>query len=71
MTDRFAIAQDGPAPTAEQLAIQRGIRTSIATVADELVRVTSPSREQSLALTKLEEALMWAGKAIFRTEAQS
>lgn len=42
---------------------------SISTKAQELVRVlevsTVQSREQSLAITKLEEAVMWAKKAVF------
>ena len=33
-------------------------------LAVQIVATTLPSREQSLALTALEEALMWANKAI-------
>lgn len=62
---RFAIAQDAPKPTEEQLAAQRVIRTAIATAAHAIESGTAPGRERALALTKLEEALMWAGKAIF------
>lgn len=33
-----------------------------------IIRFTPPSREQSLALTKLEEAIFWANAAIARNE---
>lgn len=32
--------------------------------AEEMIRIISPSRERSLALTKLDEALFWANAAI-------
>lgn len=63
---RFLIAQDGGKPTEAQLAVQREIRERIAEAGARLQDLTEPSREQSLALTKLEEALMWAGRAIFK-----
>ena len=63
---KFLLAQDGEPPTPHQLTIQRGVRGLIADTAQYLEDMTDPSREQSLALTKLEEALMWAGKAIFK-----
>ncbi|MGO2150873.1 MAG: Acb2/Tad1 domain-containing protein [Microbacterium gubbeenense] len=66
---RFAIAQDGAKPTDEQLADQKLIQKLVAHTAMQLEDRTKPSREQSLALTKLEEALMWAGKAIFKENA--
>lgn len=62
---RFTIAQDGQAPTPEQLEAQRQVRASIEVAAAYITDAAAPSREHSLALTKLEEALMWAGKAIF------
>lgn len=62
---RFSIAQDGPKPSPAQLANQAHVREAIESAATRLEGASSPSREQSLALTKLEEALMWAGKAIF------
>ena len=62
---RFGIAQDGePAP--EALSEQRIIRNRTALLAEHLVAEVEPSRELSLALTHLEEALMWAGKAVFK-----
>lgn len=66
MTARFSTAQDGPKATEEQLAAQKQIATVIADAGLLIEIKTKASREQSLALTKLEEALMWAGKAIFQ-----
>lgn len=37
-------------------------------LAEEIVATTPPSREQALALTKLEEACFWANAAIARNE---
>lgn len=65
---RFGIASDSVKPFAPrelQLDIQRAIREEFVTVAKMIERSVTDSREKSLALTKLEEALMWAGKAIF------
>lgn len=43
------------------------VREVCLTAADELVSATGPmSREQSLAITKLEEAMFWANAAIAR-----
>lgn len=64
-TNRFAIAQDGPKPSDAQLANQAWVREAIESAAARIEGASAPSREQSLALTKLEEALMWSGKAIF------
>ena len=61
---RFNIAQDGK-PSVEQIELQAKLRNRIAEVADHLNWGAADSREKSLALTHLEEALMWAGKAIF------
>lgn len=61
---RFGIAQDGR-PSQEQLDVQADIRNMIAEVAADINSDIADSREKSLALTHLEEALMWAGKAIF------
>lgn len=62
---RFLIAQDDR-PSDEQLQFQSDLRTGIANIAQELNQKVEDSREKSLALTHLEEALLWAGKAIFR-----
>lgn len=62
---RFGIAQDGR-PTESQLEFQGELRELIADVALSINDHVADSREKSLALTSLEEALMWAGKAIFK-----
>lgn len=62
---RFGIAQDSK-PEPEALLIQANIRGSVASLAERLATEIEPSRELSLALTHLEEALMWAGKAVFK-----
>lgn len=61
---RFMIAQQGR-PSDEQLAEQKALKGHIADIAALINRDIADSREKSLALTHLEEALMWAGKAIF------
>ena len=62
---RFGIAQDSK-PEPEALLLQAGIRMEVASLAERLTTEVEPSRELSLALTHLEEALMWAGKAVFK-----
>jgi hypothetical protein len=43
------------------------VRDTLLEAADTIVQVTGPeSREQSLAITKLEEAMFWANAAIAR-----
>lgn len=64
---RFGIAQDGK-PTDDQLAQQRAVRADIAHAAQVVNTYVPDSRAKSIALTHLEEALMWAGKAIFQPE---
>lgn len=66
--DRFGIAQDAPAPDdieARQL-VQIQLRAKIYEAAKFMAEEIKDSRELSLALTHLEEALMWGGKAIFK-----
>tara|TARA_R110002020_G_scaffold404912_1_gene614962 strand:+ start:7441 stop:7677 length:237 start_codon:yes stop_codon:yes gene_type:complete len=63
--DRFMIAQDN-IPTEAQLGFQAELRARVAAIAVDLNDSVQDSREKSLALTALEEALMWAGKAIFK-----
>ena len=64
LTKRFIIAQDSK-PTPEQLEAQAQVRDLIHRSALSLDLLAADSREKSSALTHLEEALMWAGKAIF------
>jgi hypothetical protein len=44
------------------------IRSYAKDFAEEIVKHSPPSREQALALTKLEEAVFWANAAIARHE---
>ena len=62
---RFGIAQDSK-PVPEALSLQADIREKVAVLAEHLATEVEPSRELSLALTHLEAALMWAGKAVFK-----
>lgn len=39
-------------------------------LAQHVVKATPPSREQSLAITKIEEAMFWANAAIARNETE-
>lgn len=64
---RFKIAQDGGA-TPGQLAYQSDVRQVYAGLADNINSTVADSREKSLALTALEESLMWLGKAIFKED---
>lgn len=66
--DRFGIAQDAPVPEdlSERQSVQIKVRAKIYDAANEMNDKIRDSRELSLALTHLEEALMWAGKAIFK-----
>ena len=65
LVERFLIAQDGK-PSKEQLDLQRKVRNDLYATAATLNEYVEDSREKSLAITKIEEALMWAGKAIFK-----
>lgn len=44
------------------------LRDEARVLAYNIVKNTPPSREQSLAITKLEEAIFWANAAIARNE---
>ena len=43
------------------------VRRALKGVAMDVMALTPPSREQSLAITKLEEAMFWANAAIARS----
>lgn len=51
-------------PTPQEDAVLRHIRHVIESAASEVNTNIVDSREKSLALTKLEEAMMWASKAV-------
>lgn len=51
-------------PSAEQVQRIEALRQSAKDFASDLITLTLPSREQSLAITHLEETVMWAVKGI-------
>lgn len=58
-----------PADTLEKQDRHAMVRKACLIAAEEVVEATGPmSREQSLAITKLEEAMFWANAAVARGE---
>ena len=55
-------------PKADQPARYEAIRAAAYELAGKITGMTPTSREQSLALTSLEEAVFWANAAIARNE---
>jgi hypothetical protein len=55
-------------PQGDQPRRYERLRSSARFLADEILGLTPKSREQSLALTNLEQALFWANAAIARNE---
>jgi hypothetical protein len=64
---RFIIAQD-TLPEADLLRAQADIRIHVNALAQFIDETIADGREKSVVLTHLEDALMWAGKAIFKVE---
>lgn len=62
---RFGIAQEGR-PTEAQLEEQAVVKQAVTALAIRINENVADSRAKSIALTHLEDALMWAGKAIFQ-----
>ena len=58
-------------PTGNQSLRYETIRESAKNLARLLMAITPKSREQSLALTKLEEAVFWANASIARNEQEN
>jgi hypothetical protein len=56
------------APAGDQADRYHALRNRAYTLATWIMETTPPSREQALALTKLEESIMWANSAIARHE---
>jgi len=54
------------APTPEDVALHEHVRETVREVANGFNEVLPESREKSLAMTHLEEAVMWANAAIAR-----
>lgn len=57
-------------PVEDQPGRYEYIRDNAGSLAEALNRLCPPSRELSLAMTKLEEVVFWANAAIARNEAQ-
>lgn len=58
-------------PFGNQISRYSHIRNTIKQAAEAVVLFCPESRERSLAITKLEEAVMWANASIARNEKQS
>lgn len=56
------------APKGDQALRYRGLRAAAGRVATQILQACPESRERSLALTKLEECVMWANASIARNE---
>jgi hypothetical protein len=56
------------APHTDQTARHEILRAMAKDLARKIIQFTPSSREQSLALTKLEEAIFWANASIARNE---
>jgi hypothetical protein len=55
-----------PPPDEDRVKAHEGVRAVLSEVASYLVANTPAGREQSLAITKLEEAMYWANAALAR-----
>lgn len=66
--DELAVRFTYHVPTGDQSERYEKIRAMAFAFAEELVDLTPESREQSLALTRLEGCVMWANAAIARRE---
>lgn len=62
---QIKIAQDDKAPKPGKLALQSDIRDIYEKLGTFIEDSIPNSRERSLALTNLEQSMMWVGKAIF------
>ena len=56
------------APKGDQQELYKHLRATAKEFAELIAATTPYSREQSLALTKLEESVMWANASIARNE---
>jgi hypothetical protein len=58
-------------PSAEQTVLYEEIRSRALELASFIVDVAPRNREQSLAITHLEQAVMWANASIARGEVKA
>ncbi len=65
---KLGVAFTYHAPKLDQPQRYESLRASARKLADEFCANCPPSRELSLALTNLEQAVMWANAAIARNE---
>lgn len=65
IASRFITAAGGTPPTDDQRKAVADNAASIVAAAEQIDAVAPDGRHKSLALTALEEALMWANKAVF------
>ena len=68
MTHRLANGFTYHSPQGSQQGRYEYLRNAAHHFALNIVKNTPPSREQSLAITALEEAVMWANASIARNE---
>lgn len=58
------------APDADKILAHEGVREEVLMVAEHFAETLPESREKSLAITKLEEAMFWANAALARMDAE-
>ena len=68
---KFGIAQDSdeqgvPEDFEMRQAVQKAVREAVVQAGSFIEQFVEDGHEKSLAFTHLEEALMWAGKGIFK-----
>lgn len=63
-----ALFEHQPPRTGDRVRRHEIARQAVVACADAITSAAEPSRELSLALTKLEEALYWANAAVTRQE---
>ena len=65
--ERFVTSVTGKAPTEDQVSASNFVRSYVIDTATSVNDAVPDGRYKSLALTALEEALMWANKGIFKS----
>jgi hypothetical protein len=69
--ERFATAAGSAKPSPERISASVDMRESVIDVAVTINDAVPDGRWKSLALTALEEALMWANKGLFNQKDES